>query len=82
MSKFMVKAVDFYGCENEIIESVMISGDYLSEDRILKLASAMNPQIAEIMAKEPQIVIYDSTGRIINAEEIKSATYVIIIPLR
>ena len=77
--KHLIKAVTWDGKEVLHVESVELAGEY-TEDELLKKAGETNPQLADILAKEPSIV-YDSSGRVVNVEEIKSANYVIIVPL-
>lgn len=82
MKNYLVKAVDYCGREDSHVEAVVVEGEFQSEEEILKCASKRNPLIKEVLLNEPQQIVFGSDGKIMNVEEIKTAMYIIIVPLR
>lgn len=81
MKKYVVELVNANGEQVAGVDAVMVQTDCLGESEILRLAAEQSPMIADALKNEPLRVVYGADGRVANAQEIKNANYVIIIPL-
>lgn len=81
MPFYKVEVIDAYGYINKLITAIIIDGELLTEKEIIQKACEQNAEIAKIIENEPHRVVYAPNGKVLNAQAIEQAMYVIVVPL-